>query len=65
MVHRFAQEFDTAGGINLPKIIKCHGTDGLLYKQVVKGEDDMRQDAVMQQVLRRACMRRAHCLVDI
>lgn len=39
-----------AGGINLPKIVECHGNDGVRYRQLVKGRDDMRQDAVMQQV---------------
>lgn len=69
-VDKYAGEFDTAGGINLPKIIFCHGTDGKKYKQLVrtlttiflpsifhhsfqfKGDqkDDLRQDAVMEQV---------------
>ena len=34
----------------MPRIIDCKGTDGRKYKQVVKGNDDVRQDAVMQQV---------------
>lgn len=51
-IHKFENSFQTAGGINLPKIINCIGTNGCSYKQVVKGEDDMRQDAVMQQVFR-------------
>ncbi len=38
------------GGLNLPKIIECEGSDGQRYKQLVKGRDDMRQDAVMQQM---------------
>ncbi|KAJ7247652.1 hypothetical protein B0H12DRAFT_1124902 [Mycena haematopus] len=44
--------FETAGGINLPKICKCVGSDGARYKQLFKGEgnDDLRQDAVMEQV---------------
>ncbi|KAA1469011.1 hypothetical protein DENSPDRAFT_795376 [Dentipellis sp. KUC8613] len=44
--------FQTAGGINLPKINYCQGSDGLIYKQLFKGEgdDDLRQDAVMEQV---------------
>lgn len=37
-------------GISRPKIITLRGSDGKLYKQIVKGGDDMRQDAVMQQV---------------
>lgn len=31
-------------------MIRCVGTDGVTYKQLVKGKDDLRQDAVMQQV---------------
>ncbi|KAI0640810.1 hypothetical protein C8Q79DRAFT_1015032 [Trametes meyenii] len=44
--------FTTAGGVNLPKITNCVGSDGKKYKQLYKGEgnDDLRQDAVMEQV---------------
>ena len=38
------------GGINLPKVISCLGTDGRRTTQLIKGRDDLRQDAVMQQV---------------
>ena len=31
-------------------IIECIGSDGIPYKQLVKGKDDLRQDAVMQQI---------------
>lgn len=41
--------FEVAGGVNLPKILKCWGTDGRVYKQLVKGCDDLRGDAVTQQ----------------
>ena len=34
----------------MPKIIKCHGSKGGKFKQLVKGGDDIRQDAIMQQV---------------
>ena len=48
------ESFDTCinlcGGINLPKVISCVGTDGKRRRQLVKGKDDLRQDAVMQQV---------------
>ena len=40
----------TDHGLSRPKIISCRGTDGHIYKQLVKGGDDMRQDAVMEQV---------------
>ncbi|KAA3678650.1 ataxia telangiectasia mutated family protein [Paragonimus westermani] len=46
----FAPTFRLAGGINLPKIITCLGTDGSSFRQIIKGRDDPRQDAVMQQV---------------
>ncbi|KFB44231.1 hypothetical protein ZHAS_00012124 [Anopheles sinensis] len=38
------------GGINAPKKLKCRCTDGVERTQLLKGKDDMRQDAVMQQV---------------
>jgi ataxia telangiectasia mutated family protein len=46
----FEPAFRLAGGINLPKIVKCLASDGKHYRQLVKGKDDMRQDAVMQQI---------------
>ncbi|KAG5443325.1 Serine-protein kinase atm [Clonorchis sinensis] len=46
----FAPTFRLAGGINMPKIVTCWGTDGRSRRQLVKGRDDPRQDAVMQQV---------------
>ncbi|KAK3593829.1 hypothetical protein CHS0354_011431 [Potamilus streckersoni] len=47
---KFMPTFKLAGGINLPKIIDCVGSDGRSRRQLVKGRDDLRQDAVMQQV---------------
>ncbi|XP_067946103.1 serine-protein kinase ATM-like isoform X2 [Watersipora subatra] len=49
-VYRYSQECKSAGGVNEPKIIFCVGSDGRRYKQLCKGRDDARQDAVMQQV---------------
>ncbi|CAL8089463.1 unnamed protein product [Calicophoron daubneyi] len=46
----FGPTFRLAGGINVPKIIICLGSDGQSRRQLVKGRDDPRQDAVMQQV---------------
>ena len=40
----------TESGISRPKIIKVQGDNGKVYTQLVKGGDDMRQDAVMEQV---------------
>ncbi len=36
----------------MPKIIECVGSDGKIYTQLVKSNDDLRQDAVMQQFFR-------------
>ncbi|KAL2096545.1 hypothetical protein ACEWY4_008693 [Coilia grayii] len=49
-IHSFKPNFHLAGGVNLPKIIDCVGSDGKSRRQLVKGQDDLRQDAVMQQV---------------
>ncbi|XP_029417756.1 serine-protein kinase ATM isoform X1 [Nannospalax galili] len=49
-IQSFKSEFRLAGGLNLPKIIDCVGSDGKERRQLVKGRDDLRQDAVMQQV---------------
>ncbi|KAF8480561.1 hypothetical protein JB92DRAFT_3041117 [Gautieria morchelliformis] len=51
-VAKFSRKFTLAGGQNLPKISDCVGSDGRNYKQLFKGEghDDLRQDAVMEQV---------------
>uniref|UniRef100_A0AAG5D6U4 Serine/threonine-protein kinase ATM n=1 Tax=Anopheles atroparvus TaxID=41427 RepID=A0AAG5D6U4_ANOAO len=38
------------GGINAPKKLTCLCLDGVKRTQLLKGKDDMRQDAVMQQV---------------
>jgi len=40
----------SASGISRPKIIGCIGTKGGHFKQLLKGDDDTRQDAVMEQV---------------
>ena len=47
----FDSTFDlTLTGLHRPKIVKCLGSRGSRFKQLVKGEDDLRQDAIMQQV---------------
>ncbi|VEL26707.1 unnamed protein product [Protopolystoma xenopodis] len=46
----FGLNYCLAGGLNLPKILTCLGSDGRIRRQVIKGRDDPRQDAVMQQV---------------
>ena len=46
----FADSTRLVGGINEPKLLGCHGSDGQLYRQLAKsGNDDLRQDAVIQQ----------------
>lgn len=35
-ISRYASKYKTSGGINLPKINDCHGTDGKTYRQVVR-----------------------------
>ncbi|KAJ1725490.1 hypothetical protein LPJ53_000305 [Coemansia erecta] len=49
-VSTVSEGYSLAGGINLPKIVRVLGTDGRRYKQLVKGKDDMRQDAIIQQL---------------
>lgn len=46
---KFEDKFRVANGVNMPKIVNCIGSDGVIRKQLVKGKDDLRQDAVMQQ----------------
>ena len=38
------------GGVNKPKLIKVFDSHGLEHKELVKSRDDLRQDAVMQQL---------------
>ena len=40
----------TNTGLHRPKIVKALGETGKKYKQLVKGDDDIRQDAVVQLV---------------
>ncbi|XP_024944918.1 serine-protein kinase ATM isoform X2 [Cephus cinctus] len=49
-VRKYSEIFESVGGINAPKKVTCVGTDGISRNQLLKGKDDMRQDAVMQQV---------------
>ncbi|MCO5564111.1 hypothetical protein L7F22_017767 [Adiantum nelumboides] len=38
-------------GVNAPKVVECFGSDGRQYRQLAKsGDDDLRQDAVMEQL---------------
>ncbi|CAG9854398.1 unnamed protein product [Phyllotreta striolata] len=49
-ISHFKPSYRIVGGVNQPKKIICVGTNGLFYSQLIKGHDDLRQDAVMQQV---------------
>ncbi|KAE8350977.1 Serine/threonine-protein kinase tel1 [Aspergillus coremiiformis] len=48
---RYHPEFTIASGVSAPKIVSAFATNGLRYKQLFKGgNDDLRQDAIMEQV---------------
>ncbi|XP_053981121.1 serine-protein kinase ATM isoform X1 [Hylaeus volcanicus] len=49
-ISKYVETYETVGGVNTPKKLICIGTDGIARYQLVKGKDDLRQDAVMQQV---------------
>ncbi|RAR13257.1 ataxia telangiectasia mutated [Stemphylium lycopersici] len=47
----FKPTMSIANGLSAPKVITAKGTDGKPYKQLFKsGNDDLRQDAIMEQV---------------
>ncbi|KAF2848137.1 hypothetical protein T440DRAFT_556925 [Plenodomus tracheiphilus IPT5] len=47
----FKPTMSIANGLSAPKVITAKGTDGQPYKQLFKsGNDDLRQDAIMEQV---------------
>ncbi|XP_015186804.1 PREDICTED: serine-protein kinase ATM isoform X1 [Polistes dominula] len=49
-VIKYFDHYENVGGVNAPKKIICLGTDGIKREQLLKDKDDLRQDAVMQQV---------------
>lgn len=49
-VLHWSSQFENIGGINAPKKLTCYCSDGKNRPQLLKGKDDIRQDAVMQQV---------------
>jgi hypothetical protein len=52
-IDRFENSFTiTETGINRPKVVMCIGSKGGKFRQLVKGQDDIRQDAIMQQVFK-------------
>uniref|UniRef100_A0A1A9V9S2 Serine/threonine-protein kinase ATM n=1 Tax=Glossina austeni TaxID=7395 RepID=A0A1A9V9S2_GLOAU len=46
---RWEKKISLVGGINAPKKLSCECSDGITRPQLLKGKDDLRQDAVMQQ----------------
>ncbi|KAG5513154.1 hypothetical protein PMAC_001523 [Pneumocystis sp. 'macacae'] len=51
VISHYIPYFMLASGISSPKVIECVSSDGHFYKQLVKGgNDDLRQDAIMEQV---------------
>ncbi|XP_070498847.1 serine/threonine-protein kinase ATM [Chironomus tepperi] len=49
-VQKWDQNVKSVGGINAPKRIEVLCSDGIKRPQLLKGKDDMRQDAIMQQI---------------
>ncbi|XP_053675584.1 serine/threonine-protein kinase ATM [Anopheles nili] len=49
-IRRWDVRITGVGGINAPKKLSCLCLNGTKQTQLLKGKDDMRQDAVMQQV---------------
>ncbi|KAH8244044.1 hypothetical protein KR032_012478 [Drosophila birchii] len=47
---KWTNEISQCGGLNAPVKVMCICSDGLTRAQLIKGKDDLRQDAVMQQV---------------
>ncbi|KAK3391861.1 hypothetical protein B0T20DRAFT_67652 [Sordaria brevicollis] len=51
VIVKFEPQMTIASGVSAPKIITAIGSDGQRYKQLTKGgNDDLRQDAIMEQV---------------
>ena len=51
IIHKFEPNMSIASGVSAPKIITAVGSNGQRFKQLVKGgNDDLRQDAIMEQV---------------
>jgi ataxia telangiectasia mutated family protein len=53
-ISHYESTFETAGGVNIPKKYYCRGSGGAKCMQLLKGEgnDDLRQDAVMEHCIR-------------
>ncbi|WAQ91132.1 hypothetical protein PtA15_14A12 [Puccinia triticina] len=49
-INSYDAPFTVASGKSTPKITTCRDSNGISYKQLFKGGDDTRQDAIMEQV---------------
>lgn len=49
-ITRWLDKFEQAGGITLPDILTLYSSDGLKSRELLKANDDLRQDAVLEQV---------------
>ncbi|AYU75612.1 phosphatidylinositol kinase related protein, putative [Leishmania donovani] len=49
-VMRYRNYFTTPGGVNVPKVLQCELSDGTVVRQLLKAGDDLRQDALIEQV---------------
>lgn len=49
-IRGFSRRAGVCAGLSKPLRIKCIGSDGKEYPQMVKGRDDLRGDAVMEQM---------------
>lgn len=47
---KWSDKMSLVGGINAPKKLECLCSDGISRYQLLKAKDDLRQDAVMEQV---------------
>ncbi|CAK3858781.1 serine threonine- kinase tel1 [Lecanosticta acicola] len=50
IVQRYEQRCSVMNGNSAPKLATCLASDGVQYKQLFKSGDDLRQDAIMEQV---------------
>eukprot|EP00796_Vickermania_ingenoplastis_P006254 gene6254-4503_t len=48
-LQQYAAYFTTPGGITRPKVLRCCMSDGQRMKQLLKSNDDLRQDATLQR----------------
>lgn len=49
-IQRYTSSYRVLSGVNQPKLIECLGTNGRIYRQLIKGKDDLRQDAIASQI---------------